>query len=162
MHNKDTISDFTILLGKWEGEGTAHYPTIETTDYTEEIVFILDDYKKVIHYEQKVLHKTSDERNGKLLHWETGFILNKEGVLYLINSQSNGRVEVMEGEVSTGGNELKAEFKSTHYWNDNKMRYASRVFILKDSILEYSLDMSITSNESSDNHLKCKLRRITE
>ncbi|MCB0723806.1 MAG: FABP family protein [Ignavibacteriae bacterium] len=154
------IPKLTPLLGKWTGKGTAQFPTIDTTGYTEEMVFAKYDYNDVIHYEQKVLHNTDDERDGKLLHWEAGYILFKEGKLFLINSQSNGRVEVMEGEVSTNGNELIAEFRSTLYGNDSKMISSSRRYTLKDDMLEYTLDMATSTAENPGNHLKCTLRRV--
>jgi len=47
------IDKLNFLKGIWKGRGIAQYPTIQTVDYMEELVFKKDDDFQLFFYEQK-------------------------------------------------------------------------------------------------------------
>jgi hypothetical protein len=53
--NKLMLEKFSILIGKWKGKGTACFPTIETTDYIEELDFELTGDGESIMFIQRDL-----------------------------------------------------------------------------------------------------------
>ena len=93
-----SFNDLAFIIGKWEGTGHAEYPTISSLDYTEELVFTINNKDAVIHYEQKTWVKSSDERDGEPIFWESGFIIYNGNELFeLVNTQKSGRVEILRG-----------------------------------------------------------------
>lgn len=48
-----TIENLKYLVGKWKGNGTAKFPTINTFGYTEKLIFSTNDNNPVIQFEQK-------------------------------------------------------------------------------------------------------------
>ena len=145
------IDLLTELTGEWQGEGVASYPTIDTTPYTEKTIFTLDT--EIIHYVQKTWRT-----NGELLHWESGFIRVRkpDGVIW-VNSQNNGRVEVMHAIDLTKDT---FTFVSVHFGNDPRMIAANRTIMLDGSTLRYTMDMQATTHESPAVHLEATLRRV--
>lgn len=47
------IAELNFLIGTWKGKGIAQYPTIDSIEYAEELVFQMNDEFPVLHYEQK-------------------------------------------------------------------------------------------------------------
>jgi hypothetical protein len=147
------------LTGQWEGEGIAQYPTIDKTAYTEKVIFVPDQHKDAVFFEQKTLYKNDTEKNGQTAFWDTGFILLRGDKILLVSSQIGGRQETYEYM------ETEAEgftFNSISIANDLKQTIMSqRVFIPAVNELNYMLSMASNGN-TFQNHLAARLRRSTD
>lgn len=105
------------LTGKWQGEGFAQYPTIDNTKYTERLAFTPDEFKDVVHFEQKTLYRNNTEKNGQTVFWDTGFILLNDNKILMVSSQLSGRQETYELVRNT---QVNFVFESIHIENDAK------------------------------------------
>ena len=86
------------LTGKWEGTGWAEYPTINNTEYREELSFSANDKDRVIQYEQKTWIEVPASVGEQPIFWECGFFVFKDEEIFLVNSQKSGRMENMKVE----------------------------------------------------------------
>ena len=86
------------LLGKWNGYGTAQYPTIKSEDYLEELVFTAQEESDFMHYEQKTWIKNEKGDFEKPIFWEKGFLraLEEKNHFELCNAQKSGRIQVYQ------------------------------------------------------------------
>lgn len=90
----EALSD---LLGVWRGEGRGEYPTIETFDYGEEVVFSHVG-KPFLAYRQR----TWSLRDGAPLHAEAGYWrAGGDAGLEVVLSHPFGAVEALTGGVVT-------------------------------------------------------------
>ncbi len=143
------------LIGTWRGEGTARFPTIEGADYREELRFEWNRSEPLLHFEQKTWWKQDEP-----LHWESGFVLADDtGAYTLVNSQNNGRVEVLTGALDDAGGRLELRLASAHFGNDPRMRASTRRFVLEGDALRYEVAMTTTRVESLTPHLQARLTR---
>lgn len=146
------IQQLEFLLGTWKGEGHAAYPTIKSTDYTEELIFKSCGEENKIEFSQMTLYKNENRH----LHRECGFILEKEkGVFTFINAQNNGRTEVLKGKVESP---FKLILDSTHYGNDERPVKTRREYFLENEMLHYKLFLQ-TQNQPFQLHLEAKLSK---
>lgn len=84
-----------FLVGTWVGEGRGEYPTIESFDYGEEMVFEHPG-RPVVSLRQRAWI-LADNRPS---HTETGFLrATEDGHVESLISQGNGIVQVQEGTV---------------------------------------------------------------
>lgn len=144
------------LLGRWEGEGSAFYPTITQQDYLEQLSFAYDEPHDVLQYEQKTWRK----HNGLLLHWELGFIrVLEDGSVVLNNTANNGRVEVMRGLVTWREAGFQVSLASSLFGNDPRMVQAAREWCIEGDVLTYEHVMATQSVRESQPHLRARLRR---
>lgn len=157
-----SFNDLPFIIGKWEGTGHAEYPTISSLDYTEELVFSINNKDTVIHYEQKTWVKSSGERNGEPIFWESGFIIYKGNELFeLVNTQKSGRLEILRGTGEMPDKEkIKIELESVSIMNDDQMIRSGRVLNFSGDKLEYELKMSTEKNPSYKTHLKAQLIKV--
>ncbi len=147
------------LIGTWQGTGNAFYPTIETARYREVLTFREHDDKPIVQYEQKTW-RLHDDGTETLLHWEFGFIRQLDDETYeWVNSQNNGRVEVLNGDVTLKDNVLILRFKSSAFANDPRMVASTRQYEVKDGILWYLVSMTTQSNRKHDAHLEATLEQ---
>ena len=146
------IEQLEFLLGKWIGEGHAAYPTIKSTDYTEELIFESCGEENKIEFNQKTLYKNENRH----LHREFGFILEKEkGVFTFINAQNNGRTEVLKGVLESP---TRLVLESTHFGNDERPVKTRREYIIEENNLCYKVFMQ-TQNQPFQLHLEAKLEK---
>jgi hypothetical protein len=100
------------LLGTWAGRGTGKYPTIQTFEYLEEVVFSHVG-KPFLVYTQK----TKAVADGRPLHAETGYLrVPQPGRVELVLAHPNGITEIDAGTYSvTGdvGDVIEVELSST-------------------------------------------------
>ena len=66
------------LTGKWEGTGWAEYPTINNTEYREELSFSANDKDRVIQYEEKTWIEVPASVGEQPIFWECGFFVFKD------------------------------------------------------------------------------------
>ena len=100
------------LLGTWAGRGRGKYPTIQTFEYLEEVVFSHVG-KPFLVYTQK----TKAVADGRPLHAETGYLrVPQPGRVELVLAHTNGITEIDAGTYSvTGdvGDVIEVELSST-------------------------------------------------
>ncbi len=97
------------LLGTWTGRGEGKYPTIQTFEYLEEVVFSHVG-KPFLVYTQK----TKAVADGRPLHAETGYLrVSQPGRVELVLAHPNGITEIDAGTYSVTGGVIEIELSST-------------------------------------------------
>jgi len=97
------------LLGTWAGRGEGKYPTIQTFEYLEEVVFTHVG-KPFLVYTQK----TKAVSDGRPLHAETGYLRAPlPGRVELVLAHPNGITEIDTGTYSVTGDVIQIELSST-------------------------------------------------
>ena len=143
------------LIGIWSGTGVATYPDRDTAIYREQWALQTDVAQTLLQYEQKtwVAHQ--------LLAWEFGFIRPIEnGHIDLINTQNNGRTEVLRGQVTTQGEGLSLVLNSVDYGNDDKMLHARRTIQVSGRALHYQVWIATKTHSELFQHLKTQLTKV--
>ena len=150
---------FDFLEGTWHGEGRGGFPTIDSFDYREELIFTERD-ESTLAYSQRT-EKRMDGQSGFITsHWENGFIrVLESGDLELVNAQSGGRSEVLIGHIEKLGASIRLHFTSKAVTNDPKVISTARTFILEGDHLRYEMEMSTTQVEKRTRHLEITLQR---
>jgi len=147
------------LVGIWEGTGIASYPTIDTTPYREVLTVQQQDDIPRLFYEQKTW-RTVDSTE-QILHWETGFIRHLENETYeWINSQNNGRLELMHGVIKDEASVVSLLFKTVTFVNDPRMLAATRHLTISQDALHYQHMMATQTHDAQQHlHLEAHLKR---
>ncbi|BBZ38647.1 peroxynitrite isomerase [Mycobacterium conspicuum] len=97
------------LLGTWAGRGAGKYPTIQTFEYFEEVVFSHVG-KPFLAYTQK----TKAVADGKPLHAEAGYLrVPAPGRVELVLAHPSGITEIDAGTYSVTGDVIDVELSST-------------------------------------------------
>lgn len=103
------LVELAPLLGTWSGRGTGVYPTIDTFDYFEEVVFGHAG-KPFLAYQQR----TRDAADGKPLHVETGYLrVPQPGHLEWVLAHPTGITEIEVGRYTVAGPVITAELATT-------------------------------------------------
>jgi hypothetical protein len=96
------------LLGTWAGRGEGKYPTIQTFEYFEEVVFSHVG-KPFLVYAQK----TKAVADGRPLHAETGYLrVPQPGRVELVLAHPNGITEIDTGTYSVTDEVIDIELSS--------------------------------------------------
>jgi hypothetical protein len=163
MENENiSINELGYLIGQWDGNGLAEFPTIKSFDYHESLIFNRNNKNLLFHYEQRALIKSSDARNNEPISWESGFLIDKEnGLFEMVCSHNTGRVEILKGfAIRLTGQKIKLELESVSTINDDRIIRTTRVFIFSEIKIEYELKMSTTKNFSFQRHLSATLFKV--
>lgn len=146
------IEQLDFLHGTWKGEGNAAYPTIKSTDYTEELSFERIGSDETIQFIQKTWHKS----DGKPLHWEAGyFIAEENGTFTFLNAQNSNRTEIMTCILETPS-KLVCELREIG--NDARPIKTRREFFIEDNKLCYKKFLQ-TQNQPFQLHLEARLNK---
>ena len=150
---------FNFLEGTWHGEGRGGYPTIDSFDYREELVFTERD-ESTLAYSQRTEKRMDGQSGFVTSHWENGFLrVLESGDLELVNAQSGGRSEVLIGHIEKVGSLIRLHFTSKAVTNDPKIISTARTFELEGNHLRYEMEMSTTQVDKRTRHLGIILRR---
>jgi hypothetical protein len=148
------------LLGTWAGRGTGKYPTIQTFEYLEEVVFSHVG-KPFLVYTQK----TKAVADGRPLHAETGYLrVPKPGRVELVLAHPNGITEIDAGTYSvTGdvGDVIEVELSSTAIGlapTAKKVNELGRSLRVAGDDLSYTVRMGAVGQPLQD-HLAAVLHR---
>ena len=159
MNNKSTTSSqlFALLEGTWEGEGRGQYPTINSFDYRETLIFTRRDQKSLA-YDQRTQKRFDGQTEYLVSHWENGFIrILENDELELVNTQSSGRTEVLVGTIETFDTLIRIHFVSKALTNDSRVVSSARTFELEGDTLRYEMEMQTTEVNQLTQHLKITL-----
>jgi hypothetical protein len=159
--SRDQIERLSCLIGSWKGRGIAAYPTIETTEYLEELDFEFVENDPSIFYNQKAWYVKDGSEKGEVLHLESGYIICKDKGLYeLINAQNNGRTEVLKGLLSMfSGDTFHLAFESKEFSNDERMLKSGRDIYVDIDVLKYYVNMSTQRTPEFQHHLEATLMK---
>ena len=150
---------FDLLEGTWHGEGRGGFPTIDSFDYREELIFTKRD-ESTLEYSQRTEKRMDGQSRFITSHWENGFIrVLESGDLELVNAQSGGRSEVLIGHIEKVGSLIRLHFTSKAVTNDPKVISTARTFELEGDHLRYEMEMSTTQVDKRTRHLEIILRR---
>ena len=155
------LDDLLHLVGTWEGHGHAEYPTIDATDYREELVFEHNGKDPVLHYVQKTWKPIRGGRAEEPIFWESGFLLDRgAGSFELVSAQKSGRVEVLRGPAVRGEDGVIAlDLESASIVNDARVLASARRLGIAPDRIEYRLEMSLRTHPAVRLHLAARLMR---
>lgn len=155
----NTLHLMQRLVGKWQGRGTAQYPTIGSFEYREEMEFAANDVQPLLRYEQRTWRRTE---GGEFVpsHWEVGFwrVLSANEIEILC-AQSGGRVEVARGSLTVAGGGFTVRLNSTLIANDARMDKTAREYALTERTFSYALQMSTSTVPDLTMHVHAELTR---
>ena len=98
------------LLGTWAGRGAGKYPTVQSFEYFEEVVFSHVG-KPFLVYAQK----TRAVADGRPLHAETGYLrVPQPGQVELVLAHPNGITSIEVGTYSVTGDLIELEIGQHH------------------------------------------------
>lgn len=145
------------LLGTWAGRGTGEYPTIQSFEYLEEVVFSHVG-KPFLAYAQK----TKAVADGKPLHAETGFLrAPRPGQVELVLAHPSGITEIEVGTYSVTGDLIELELCSADIGlspTAKEVTALSRSLRIDADKLSYSVRMGAVG-QPPQNHLAAVLHR---
>jgi hypothetical protein len=151
------VQELTPLLGSWAGRGTGKYPTIDTFEYLEEVVFSHVG-KPFLVYAQK----TRAVADGRPLHAETGYLrVPQPGHVELVLAHPNGITEIEVGTYSVAGSVVEIEMSTTSVGlapTAKEVTALGRRFRLDGDELSYSMQMGAVG-QPLQNHLAAVLHR---
>jgi len=162
MSNKSTTNSqlFDLLEGTWSGEGRGKYPTINSFDYHETLIFTRRD-ERSLAYEQRTQKRYDGQTEYLVSHWENGFIrILENDELELVNAQSGGRSEVLVGNIEALETLIRIHFTSKLLTNDPRMISTTRTFDLNGDTLHYEMKMHTTKVNQLTHHVEITLQRI--
>ena len=151
------------LLGRWTGTGVGRYPTIPSFEYNEQLHFVADAARPLIHYEQFTRQRSEGQSVHQPSHWESGFLRPVAGgMLEVSNAQDGGRVEVLRGPIRTAGGVLTLELESLLLGHDERLVRTRRTFVVEADRLRYEVHMHTNRVPALTVHLQAELGRRHE
>ena len=143
-----------FLVGTWSGEGHGEYPTVESFDYGEEIVFEHPG-RPLIALRQRAWI-LADNRPS---HTETGFLrATDEGHVEALIAQGNGIVQVQEGTVDGASLRLRSTVVGRSS-TAKEVLEVSRSFQVDGDELRYEMAMAAVGQPMT-HHLSAVLHRV--
>lgn len=153
------LAELAPLLGTWSGRGTGVYPTIESFDYLEEVVFSHVG-KPFLVYGQK----TRAVADGLPLHAETGYLrVPQPGRIEWILAHPSGITEIEVGSYTATADGIELEMTAPTIGlapTAKEVGALSRRYRLDGDELSYTLDMGAVG-QPAQNHLTAVLRRTS-
>lgn len=151
------LAELASLLGTWSGRGRGVYPTIDSFDYLEEVVFSHVG-KPFLIYGQK----TKSVADGLPLHAETGYLRVPEpGRIEWILAHPSGISEIEVGSYTRTEHGIDLEMSASTIGlapSAKEVSVLSRHYRLTGDELSYTLDMGAVG-QPAQNHLTAALRR---
>ncbi|MDP8978827.1 MAG: FABP family protein [Actinomycetota bacterium] len=154
MAGVDRPNTLGALLGRWQGPGEGHYPTIEPFRYVERVSIEPVAGKPVLSYRQRTWRP--DTRTP--MHSEIGYLRPAgDDRVELLLVQPTGFAEVHVGRFD--GHVLDLELASLARTPTAKhVRSVRRRFVVDDDVLAYDLWMAY-ADVPQTHHLHAELRR---
>lgn len=146
-----------FLLGRWEGRGHGDYPTIETFEYGQEVVFSQNG-KPFFFYTSRTWLLDAEGTAVRPLAMESGFWRPRPGnELEVVLAHPTGFAEIWYGSIEGAkieiDTDLVARTKTAKEYTAGK-----RLYGLVDGALMYAYDMAAVGQPLQP-HLWAKLER---
>jgi hypothetical protein len=146
------------LIGRWEGAGVAGYPTIEATQFGQEISYSHNG-KPFLYYVSRSWALEPDGTIGRPLAMEAGFWRPQEnGLLEVVLAHGTGITEVYIGEV-TGTKIEMATDAVVRTASAKEVTAGRRLYGLIGADLGYAYDMAAVG-QPLQSHLSAQLKRV--
>ena len=147
------------IVGMWKGEGKGIFPTIQSFEFNEQLVFKRDEERAIIHYEQRTWLKSSSSNKKRSSHWESGFIsFENEEQLFMNNVHENGRMECLNlNKIKVLKGTYQFLFVSRLIINDERMKTSNREWNFDDRKMNYEMFMGTTTVKKQQLHLSACL-----
>ena len=151
-------SPIAWLLGTWRGNGHGDYPTIDSFQFGQELIFTHDG-RPFLHYMARAW--IVDEAGEKVRDAavETGFLrCRPEGRMELLLSHNTGFVELYYGEADRGKVELSTDAVVR---SESAKEYVAghRLYGLVEGDLLYAYDMA-AMGQALQPHTWARLQRV--
>jgi hypothetical protein len=151
---------FNLLEGTWTGEGRGSFPTIDSFEYRETLIFTRRNENSLL-YEQRTDRRLQGQDGYVKSHWETGFLqILETGGIALNNAQIGGRNEVLIGTIETVDQIIRLHFASKGLMNDERMIASARTIEIHPNMLKYEMGMKTTRVDAMTTHLTATLHRM--
>lgn len=151
------IEALAPLLGTWSGRGSGVYPTIESFEYLEEVVFSHVG-KPFLIYTQK----TRSVADGARMHAETGYLrVSQPGRVEWILAHPNGISEIEAGTFVVTGEAIDIEMATSAVGvapTAKEVTDMGRRYRVDGDELSYALEMAAVG-QPMQNHLTAVLNR---
>jgi hypothetical protein len=154
------LAPIAFLLGRWEGAGVVGYPTIESANFGQEIVFGHNG-KPFLTYQSRAWLLDADGNTVRPLATETGFWrIQPERQLEVLLAHPTGFVEIYVGEVVFHKIELRTDMVARTV-TAKEYTAGHRIYGLVDGNLMYAYDMA-AMGQPLQSHTSAELRKVAE
>jgi hypothetical protein len=152
------IEPLSFLLGRWEGAGVLGYPTIENSNYAEEISFSHNG-KPFLIYSSRTWLINPDGSIGRPSHMEVGFWRPQpDNGLEVLITHPTGVTEVYIGTI-TGTKIEMATDAVVRTATAKEVTAGKRLYGMAGEDLAYAYDMAAVG-QPLQAHLSAQLKRV--
>ncbi|MGI5485691.1 FABP family protein [Microtetraspora malaysiensis] len=154
------LEPIAFLLGRWEGAGVVGYPTMESANFGQEIVFGHNG-KPFLTYNSRTWLLDDEGAKVRPLATESGFWrIQPERQLEVCIAHPTGIVEIYLGEVVFHKVELRTDLVAR---TDTAKDYAAghRLYGLVNGNLMYAYDMAAMGHPLQS-HTSAELKKVAD
>jgi len=148
----DPDHPLAALAGTWRGGGVGEYPTIDTFDYTEELVIAPVPGRPIAHW-----RATTRDAEGAPRHAESGFLRAVTGGVELVVAHVFGVVETAAGTLAADHLTLDS-LAVVGTVTAKPIESVSRRYELDGDVLRYTIAMAAVGQPLT-HHLRAELHR---
>ena len=146
------------LLGTWEGAGVCGYPTIESINFGQEIVFSHVG-KPILAYRSATWLLDNDGNRVRALASESGYWRPRpDGVLEVTMSHPTGFAEIWVGEIQGAKLELRTDVVA-RTGSAKEYTAGHRLYGLVEGELFWAFDMAAVGYPMQS-HISARLKRV--
>ena len=154
-----SLAPLRFLIGRWEGAGVVGYPTIESSQFGQELEFSHNG-KPYLYYVSRSWALDEGGTIGRPLAMETGFWRPQEdGVLEVVLAHASGITEIYLGQI-TGTRIEMATDAVVRTATAQDVTAGKRLYGLIGLDLGYAYDMAAVG-QPLQSHLSAQLKRVS-